>query len=87
MPFQKDQCDKIFRVLGMPTSQSWEGLEHLSEYPNMLQMARERKYPSSSDLRNAVKFGGGPSGLALYDLLSRLLEYGLINQFVHDQKK
>jgi len=75
-PFQKDQLDKIFKVLGLPTPQMWEGLEHLPEYPHVLQMARERKYPSTSELKNAVKFGPGRAGAALYDLLARLLEYG-----------
>jgi cyclin-dependent kinase 8/11 len=74
-PFQKDQCDKIFRVLGMPSSQTWEGLENLPEYNNILQMGRERKYPAVSELKNAVKFGGGRSGIALYDLIARMLDY------------
>ncbi|CEG35330.1 cmgc cdk cdk8 protein kinase [Plasmopara halstedii] len=74
-PFQKDQLDKIFRVLGMPTSQSWEGLENLPEYNHLVQMGRERKYPTQSELKNAVKVGPGRAGAALLDLLSRLLEY------------
>lgn len=75
-PFQKDQLDKIFKVLGMPNPQTWEGLENLPEYNQIVQMGRERKYPSQSELKNAVKFGSGRAGLALYDLLSKLLEYG-----------
>jgi cyclin-dependent kinase 8/11 len=75
-PFQKDQLDKIFKVLGMPTPQTWEGMEHLPEYPQVVQMGRERKYPTQSELKNAVKFGAGRSGMALYDLISRMLEYG-----------
>lgn len=75
-PFQKDQLDKIFKVLGMPSPQTWEGLDNLPEYSHVVQMGRERKYPSQSELKNAVKFGSGRSGAALYDLISRLLEYG-----------
>ncbi|KAL8007662.1 putative protein kinase [Plasmopara halstedii] len=80
-PFQKDQLDKIFRVLGMPTSQSWEGLENLPEYNHLVQMGRERKYPTQSELKNAVKVGPGRAGAALLDLLSRLLEYGIHSLF------
>ena len=75
-PFQKDQLDKIFKVLGMPTPQAWEGLENLPEYHHVVQMGRERKYPTQSELKNAVKVGPGRAGAALLDLLSRLLEYG-----------
>ncbi|ETK96766.1 CMGC/CDK/CDK8 protein kinase [Phytophthora nicotianae CJ01A1] len=74
-PFQKDQLDKIFKVLGMPTPQTWEGLENLPEYNHVVQMGRERKYPTQSELKNAVKVGPGRAGAALLDLLSRLLEY------------
>ncbi|EGZ19704.1 hypothetical protein PHYSODRAFT_298151 [Phytophthora sojae] len=74
-PFQKDQLDKIFKVLGMPTPQTWEGLENLPEYSHVVQMGRERKYPTQSELKNAVKVGPGRAGAALLDLLSRLLEY------------
>ncbi|OWZ09216.1 LOW QUALITY PROTEIN: CMGC/CDK/CDK8 protein kinase, partial [Phytophthora megakarya] len=74
-PFQKDQLDKIFKVLGMPTPQTWEGLDNLPEYNHVVQMGRERKYPSQSELKNAVKVGPGRAGAALLDLLSRLLEY------------
>ncbi|KAF1775191.1 Protein kinase-like domain [Phytophthora cactorum] len=71
----KDQLDKIFKVLGMPTPQTWEGLENLPEYNHVVQMGRERKYPTQSELKNAVKVGPGRAGAALLDLLSRLLEY------------
>ncbi|GMF65493.1 unnamed protein product [Phytophthora lilii] len=74
-PFQKDQLDKIFKVLGMPTPQTWEGLENLPEYNHVVQMGRERKYPTQSELKSAVKVGPGRAGAALLDLLSRLLEY------------
>ncbi|KAJ0408632.1 hypothetical protein P43SY_008979 [Pythium insidiosum] len=74
-PFQKDQLDKIFKVLGLPTPQTWEGMDSLPEYAQVVQMGRERKYPSQSELRNAVKFGSGRSGAALYDLIAKLLEY------------
>ena len=73
-PFQRDQCDKIFRVLGAPTAQTWQGVDRLPEYSNVKLMAREKKYPASSELRKVVQFGSGEKGDQLYDLISRMLE-------------
>lgn len=65
-PFQADQIDKIFRILGKPTLDQWPNATHLPSwhhaqtwqaYPNVLQ---ER-------VRGVSKNG--------YDLLSKLLEY------------
>ncbi|OQR98773.1 serine/threonine protein kinase [Thraustotheca clavata] len=74
-PFQKDQCDKIFKIMGMPTPQTWEGIENLPEYENMMQMCKERDYGTTSKLHDFVKFGTGHSSALLRDLVSRMLHY------------
>ncbi|ETV92610.1 CMGC/CDK/CDK8 protein kinase [Aphanomyces invadans] len=74
-PFQKDQCDKIFKILGLPTPQTWSGMEHLPEYSNVQNMTKEREYPTTSKLHEAVKFGTGQSSVLLRDLVSRMLYY------------
>ncbi|CAK4716743.1 hypothetical protein AeMF1_001694 [Aphanomyces euteiches] len=74
-PFQKDQCDKIFKILGLPTPQTWEGLDNLPEYSNMQNMTKEREYPTTSKLHEAVKFGTGQSSMLLRDLVTRMLYY------------
>ncbi|CAK4076832.1 unnamed protein product, partial [Aphanomyces euteiches] len=74
-PFQKDQCDKIFKILGLPTPQTWEGLDNLPEYSNMQNMTKEREYPTTSKLPEAVKFGTGQSSMLLRDLVTRMLYY------------
>jgi cyclin-dependent kinase 8/11 len=78
-PFQKDQCDKIFKVMGLPTPQTWEGVEHLPEYENMLNMCKEREYPMTSKLHEYVKFGSGSAAVLLRDMISRMLHYGTIH--------
>ncbi|RHZ04937.1 hypothetical protein DYB31_008594, partial [Aphanomyces astaci] len=75
-PFQKDQCDKIFKILGLPTPQTWTGMDNLPEYSNVQAMTKEREYPTTSKLHEAVKFGTGHSSVLLRDLIARLLYYG-----------
>eukprot|EP01135_Chromosphaera_perkinsii_P005290 Nk52_evm2s334 gene=Nk52_evmTU2s334 len=31
-PFQRDQLEKIFRVMGFPTEREWQGVSHLPDY-------------------------------------------------------
>lgn len=75
-PFQKDQLDRIFRLLGMPTPQSWPGLERLPEYKNLLMMQREKKYPKAVDWRKVInpQIATGENGELLRDLLRQMLE-------------
>lgn len=73
-PFQRDQCDKIFKVLGVPTPQTWQGVDRLPEYKNVQLMSREKKYPSTSELKKVVQFGSGQRAERLYDLISRMLD-------------
>ena len=88
-PFQKDQCDKIFRVLGLP---SWPGLDRLPEYAKLRQMKNEKAYPVKSELRSKINWLSSSSSSSsssvstshqssgqqhtdmLYDLISRMLE-------------
>lgn len=85
-PFQKDQCDKIFRVLGLP---SWPGLDRLPEYAKLRQMKSEKAYPVKSELRSKINWLSSSSSSTvstshqssgqqhtdmLYDLISRMLE-------------
>lgn len=73
-PFQKDQCDKIFKVLGVPTPKVWPGVDRLPEYKHVQAMMREKKYPVTSELKKAVHFGSSKASHQLYDLLSRMMD-------------
>lgn len=65
-PFQADQVDKIFRVLGKPSIEQWPGAQHL---PNWNLAQSWQPYPNV--LTDRVR-GLSEAG---YDLLSKLLEY------------
>jgi cyclin-dependent kinase 8/11 len=67
-PFQADQVDKIFRVLGKPTPKSWPGV---TELPNWTEAQNWQEY---SDMLQK-KIPELPADSAGFDLLSRLLEY------------
>lgn len=67
-PFQADQIDKIFRILGKPTFEQWPGAKHL---PHWKHAATWEAHPCV--LHQRIR--GLPSGSAGYDLLSKLLEY------------
>ncbi|BDA40576.1 Cyclin-dependent kinase E-1 [Coccomyxa sp. Obi] len=86
--FQADQCDKIFRVLGLPSAASWPALEYLPHWRDNTENVRAHKpeFPAKSRLAeviaeySALAAGGGanPSdqrGGALSDLLSSMLAY------------
>ncbi|GAB4835519.1 Cyclin-dependent kinase E-1 [Ancistrocladus abbreviatus] len=70
-PFQMDQLDKIFRVLGHPTQEKWPTLENLPHWQTDTQNIRMRKYDSTG-LHSVVSLH--PKSPA-YDLLSKMLEY------------
>lgn len=67
-PFQADQIDKIFRILGKPTLEQWPGAADL---PNWTHAQTWQAYPCV--LHERIR--GLPKGSAGYDLLSKLLEY------------
>lgn len=67
-PFQGDQIDKIFRILGKPTLEQWPGAADL---PNWTHAQTWQAYPCilHERVRALSKNSNG------YDLLSKLLEY------------
>lgn len=65
-PFQADQIDKIFRILGKPSKSNWNTIDFL---PNWHLASSWQNYPNT--LKDRVR-GLTNSG---YDLLSKLLEY------------
>lgn len=67
-PFQADQIDKIFRVLGKPTPQSWPGV---SELPNWVEAQNWQEYPSALP-KKIPELAPDSAG---FNLLTRLLDY------------
>lgn len=65
-PFQADQIDKIFRILGKPSPEQWPSAKYL---PNWHHAQSWLNYPNV--LQDRVR-GLTPAG---YDLLAKLLEY------------
>lgn len=70
-PFQLDQLDKIFKVLGHPTVDKWPTLAHLPHWQSDQQHIQGHKYDSPG-LYSVVHLS--PKNPA-YDLLSKMLEY------------
>ncbi|KAK7399343.1 hypothetical protein VNO78_10525 [Psophocarpus tetragonolobus] len=70
-PFQLDQLDKIFKVLGHPTLEKWPSLASLPHWQQDLQHIQGHKYDNTG-LYNVVHLS--PKSPA-YDLLSKMLEY------------
>jgi cyclin-dependent kinase 8/11 len=67
-PFQADQVDKIFRILGKPNLQSWPGVVELPCWP---EAQNWQDYPNVL----STKIPALPHGSPGYDLLSKLLDY------------
>ncbi|KAI4330096.1 hypothetical protein MLD38_028403 [Melastoma candidum] len=70
-PFQLDQLDKIFKVLGHPTQEKWPTLASLPHWQSDLQQIQKYKFDDNV-LGNVVRL---PSKTPAYDLLSKMLEY------------
>ncbi|WJZ92212.1 hypothetical protein VitviT2T_011223 [Vitis vinifera] len=70
-PFQLDQLDKIFRVLGHPTQEKWPTLVNLPHWQSDVQHIQGHKYENPG-LYSVVHL---PLKSAAYDLLSKMLEY------------
>ncbi|XP_078428681.1 cyclin-dependent kinase E;1 isoform X1 [Wolffia australiana] len=70
-PFQLDQLDKIFKVLGHPTQEKWPTLVNLPYWQSNQQHIQGHKYDNPG-LHNYVHL---PPKSPAYDLLSRMLEY------------
>ncbi|RWR84177.1 cyclin-dependent kinase E-1-like protein isoform X1 [Cinnamomum micranthum f. kanehirae] len=70
-PFQLDQLDKIFKVLGHPTPEKWPTLVNLPHWLQDQQHIQQRKYDNPG-LFSVVHL---PPKSPAYDLLSKMLEY------------
>ncbi|CAN6294102.1 unnamed protein product, partial [Urochloa humidicola] len=70
-PFQLDQLDKIFKVLGHPTVEKWPTLANLPCWQNDQQHIQSHKYENPG-LHNIVHL---PPKSPAFDLLSKMLEY------------
>ncbi|XP_047094032.1 cyclin-dependent kinase E-1 [Lolium rigidum] len=70
-PFQLDQLDKIFKVLGHPTVEKWPTLANLPCWQNDQQHIQGHKYENTG-LHTIVHL---PQKGPAFDLLSRMLEY------------
>ncbi|KAG2539010.1 hypothetical protein PVAP13_9NG376600 [Panicum virgatum] len=69
-PFQLDQLDKIFKVLGHPTVEKWPTLANLPWWQNDQQHIQGHKYENPG-LHNIVHL---PQKSPAFDLLSKMLE-------------
>ncbi|TYH55166.1 hypothetical protein ES332_D09G219100v1 [Gossypium tomentosum] len=70
-PFQLDQLDKIFKILGHPTLEKWPTLASLPRWQSDVQHIQSHKYENAG-LHSVVHLS--PKSPA-FDLLSRMLEY------------
>ncbi|KAJ4964932.1 hypothetical protein NE237_016781 [Protea cynaroides] len=70
-PFQLDQLDKIFKVLGHPTQEKWPMLGNLPYWQSDQQHIQGHKYDNPG-LYSIVHL---PQKSPAYDLLSKMLEY------------
>ncbi|XP_075514683.1 cyclin-dependent kinase E-1-like isoform X1 [Primulina tabacum] len=70
-PFQLDQLDKIFKVLGHPTPEKWPMLVNLPHWQSDLQHIQGHKYDNTGLHTVVPVLPKTPA----YDLLSRMLEY------------
>ncbi|GLT90727.1 hypothetical protein SLE2022_086450 [Rubroshorea leprosula] len=70
-PFQVDQLDKIFKILGHPTLEKWPTLANLPHWQSDLQHIQAHKYDKPV-LDSVVHLN--PRSAA-FDLLSKMLEY------------
>ncbi|GJP42281.1 hypothetical protein CLOM_g1866 [Closterium sp. NIES-68] len=70
--FQKDQLDKIFRVLGHPTVDKWPMLQYLPHWQANRQLIQDKKYPQPELYR--ILHSWSPNSHAV-NLLLRMLDY------------
>ncbi|KAG9457214.1 hypothetical protein H6P81_001722 [Aristolochia fimbriata] len=70
-PFQLDQLDKIFKVLGHPTQEKWPSLVSLPHWQSDQQQIQAHKYDNPG-LYSVVHLSQKSPA---YDLLSKMLEY------------
>ncbi|XP_055828862.1 cyclin-dependent kinase E-1-like isoform X2 [Solanum dulcamara] len=70
-PFQLDQLDKIFKVLGHPTPEKWPTLVNLPHWQSDVQRIQGHKYDNPALYSFLHMSPKSPA----YDLLSKMLEY------------
>lgn len=70
-PFQLDQLDKIFKVLGHPTQEKWPTLVNLPHWQSDSQHIQGHKYETAGLYTVVHLSHKNPA----YDLLSQMLEY------------
>jgi serine/threonine protein kinase len=70
IPFQFDQCEKIFRILGSPRRERWPGLEHMPDYSKISGMATYK-----ADLYSFAQSNFTDKGERVNDLMRKMLEY------------
>lgn len=80
-PFQLDQLDKIFKVLGNPTADKWPTLLTLPHWASNRQNIQTRKYDNPG-LYSIVQLPPKSPG---FDLLSKMLEYDPIKRITASQ--
>jgi cyclin-dependent kinase 8/11 len=80
-PFQLDQLDKIFKVLGNPNADKWPTLTTLPHWQSNRQQIQSRKYENPG-LYSIVQLPPKTPG---FDLLSRMLEYDPIKRITAAQ--
>jgi len=80
-PFQADQVEKIFRVMGQPSETDWPHLQHLHHWCNNTDNVRQRKPEFSRNRLEDCLMEHCPNhpftkrGSAACDLLQRMLVY------------
>lgn len=80
-PFQFDQLDKIFKVLGNPTADKWPTLTTLPHWAQNRQSIQSRKYDNPG-FYSIVQLPPKSPG---FDLLSKMLEYDPIKRITAAQ--
>lgn len=80
-PFQLDQLDKIFKILGHPTMDKWPTLVNLPHWQGDVQHIQAHKYDSIG-LHNVVHLNQKSPA---YDLLSKMLEYDPLKRITASQ--
>ncbi len=79
-PFQRDQCDTIFRLLGVPSDDTWKNVSQLPEYRNEVHKWREEKtYPKTSMLQTLMC---SRENLALYNLKPESAAFDLLQRML-----
>ncbi|KAL9656288.1 hypothetical protein ABK040_007901 [Willaertia magna] len=69
-PFQYDQLDTIFKILGNPTEEQWPEMKELEHYPQYLKLTDGKKYHFDLEKYTELR-----SDSLEFDLLKRMLAF------------